>query len=149
VKRTVLGIFLTFIFACAIVYFEKFYQSMGLPDVSDISALQTWLYSVAEKVIPLLIIPFTLFMNGDYIPIIAWGIAGFAGGAIAKSYSRAFLISLISVGLVILILMLLPTGLSAIYALGVASIEYDWGVAVAITLIAALIGSSLTMSEEE
>ena len=144
-KRTIIGVVLTFIFACTIMYFEKFYQTMGLPNLSDISTLQ----SIAEKVIPLLLTPFSQFMNEEYTPIVAWGVAGFAGGAIAKSYARALLISLINIGLAILVILTLPTALNAMYDIATVPIHYDWGFVAAAVLIAALIGSSLTMSEEE
>jgi len=145
VKRTIIGALLTFILACAIMYFEKFYQTMGLPNLSDISTLQ----SIAEKVAPLLLTPFSQFMNEEYTPIIAWGVAGFAGGAIAKSYARALILSLINIGLAILIILAMPTALNTMYSISTVPMEYDWGFAVAAVLIAALIGSSLTMSEEE
>lgn len=145
VKRTIIGAVLTFIFACAIIYFEKFYQTMGLPNLSNISTLQ----NIAENIAPQLLTPFSKFMNEEYTPIIAWGVAGFAGGAIAKSYARALLISLINIGLAILIVLTLPTALNAIYDIATVPIHYDWGFAVVAVLIAALIGSSLTMSEKE
>ena len=118
---------------------------MGLPNLSDISTLR----SIAEKVIPLLLTSFSQFMNEEYTPIVAWGVAGFAGGAIAKSYARALLISLINIGLAILVILTLPTALNAMYDIATVPIHYDWGFAAAAVLIAALIGSSLTMSEEE
>jgi len=145
VKRTIMGTILTFIFACTIIYFEKFYQTMGIPNLSDLSTLQ----NIAEKIIPLLLTPFSQFMNEEYTPIIAWGIAGFAGGAIAKSYARALLISLINVGLAILIALALPTALNTMYATSTVPIHYDWGFSVAAVLIAALIGSSLVIGGEE
>ncbi|MHA1723175.1 MAG: hypothetical protein ACTSXW_08870 [Candidatus Baldrarchaeia archaeon] len=144
-KRTIIGALLTFILACVIMYFEKFYQTMGLPNLSDISTLQ----SIAEKAAPLLLTPFSQFMNEEYTSIIAWGVAGFAGGAIAKSYARTLILSLINIGLAILIILAMPTALNAMYSISTVPTEYDWGFAVAAVLIAALVGSSLTMSEEE
>lgn len=144
-KRTIIVALLTFILACVIMYFEKFYQTMGLPNLSNISTLQ----SIAEKVVPLLLTPFSQFMNEEYTPIIAWGVAGFTGGAIAKSYARALILSLINIGLAILIILVMPTALDAMYAIATVPMEYDWGFTVATVLITALIGSSLTMSEEE